>query len=372
MVPKLIFSTVGTSSVTNKNKEAKRINELSNKTGIDLSVEEREFLDRQIEERKQMMLDYVNNNNINDLKELSAELNGIISYYGDNLNSNNLNDNHILLSTDTYIGNKTAELIGEILRKLGFEETYVIDIEKLNTKNTDNFREGLINLRKTINNYKDKEYRKIFNLTGGFKSVNAFLNILGMFYADEIIYIFETKTDLIKIPKLPLKIDFDSLRNNYLEFLLLHPDVNVNGIEREFIQNINDIFLFPVDNKYILNEWGEFIWEEILKNLILEKGLPDFANLEYDGSIKRQYENLEKTDKIKLVLKISRAFYLLRNGNINDLRNDNILQLNNDTNDYSDYKFNFKDNLRVFCNYKENMLTLKVIKKHEGNNYIDI
>ena len=48
--------------------------------------------------------------------------------------------------------------------------------------------------------YRQSHYRVVFNLVGGFKSLQGYMNTLGMFYADEIIYIFEAPTaDLIRI-----------------------------------------------------------------------------------------------------------------------------------------------------------------------------
>ena len=42
-------------------------------------------------------------------------------------------------------------------------------------------------------------YRVLFNLTGGFKSIQGFLQILAQFYADETVYIFESGDVLLRM-----------------------------------------------------------------------------------------------------------------------------------------------------------------------------
>lgn len=372
----LFFSTVGTSSITNKNQNAGKINELSNLTEDEIKSENIDFLNQQINYKKQEALNLLLKNDYKKIKEFSAELNGILSYYPSSLNdSNKQNDYHILLTTDTYVCRKTGELIKSLLNEIGFSLVFVENIKNLKIKDTETFTEGLKILRKKIyeeylKNTNYKNYRKIFNLTGGFKSVNAFLNILGMFYADEIIYIFETRTDLIKIPKLPLKIDKSEFETKYEEWLYYFDKVNNAGMPYNIF---SEIFITRIDNKYILNEWGEMIWDEIKEELILNKGLPDFKNVAYESDFKKRFLSYENEDKINIVLKIARASYLLMTtNNIEELRKDPILELNSDTDGISDYKIKVEGNRRLFLNFRQNKLTFISYRKHEGNKYIEI
>ncbi|MBK8043622.1 MAG: hypothetical protein IPK21_13770 [Haliscomenobacter sp.] len=59
----------------------------------------------------------------------------------------------------------------------------------------------------TLPGYRTAGYEIIFNLTGGFKSLQGYLNTIGMFYADRIVYIFESGQEVIAIPKLPVKLE---------------------------------------------------------------------------------------------------------------------------------------------------------------------
>lgn len=369
-MPNIIFSTVGTSSLTKRNAEAERINDLSNLIENELSNGDREFLNNQLL-IKENEIDNIFNN-LQQLKEFSAELNGILTFYNIN-NLNNIDnqiltmDYHILIATDTYVGKLTSNLIKEILNRLGFNNVYIEPIDKLNTKNTENFTEGVKNLRNVIyQNYileaGYNNYKKILNLTGGFKSVNAFLNILGMFYADEIIYVFETKTDLIKIPKLPIKIDYERLKELYEEFLLIN---TADGMEKS---GIDPIFLYIIDNRYILNEWGEFIWQEIKDSVINEKKLPRFNNIQYDNIINRQFDVLQPIEKELFALRIAT---LSKVGQISDILRRQPLNLNQDTDGHSEYKIELKDNIRIFLNYDENQRKFRIlsIRQHRSGRY---
>lgn len=373
----VIFSTIGTSSLTNRNKEAGKINELSNLTKNEISNEDRRFLDEQINikrnEKENILKDI---NAIEKLKNFSAELNGILSYYDiknlGKIDNQILNDYQILLSTDTYVGKLTSELIKEILQQIGFKNIYVESIDKLNTKNTENFTEGIKELRDVIyNKYVSNDgyanYKKVFNLTGGFKSVNAYLNVLGMFYADEIIYVFETKTDLIKIPKLPIKINYEELKDLYEEFLMINTKIEPGLSDSK----INKIFLFRIDNKFILNEWGEFIWEEIKDSVMKEKGLPKFDNIIYTDQVRKQFDNLET--KLKGLF-VSHIAVLSKFGRISDELRKSSLNLNKDTDGHSEYKIDLRSNIRIFFDYDENTRKFKIlsIKKHISKRYVDI
>src|SRR5699024_7664299 len=128
---------------------------------------------------------------------------GILGIYENNWNKCE-KDIHFLLATDTYQGKLTAELLKEFLsRKV--QSAQVIVPKNLNTKTKEDFKAGIRDLLKwcedVLPGYKDAGYEIIFNLTGGFKSLQGYLNTIGMFYADSISYIFEGADELISIPK---------------------------------------------------------------------------------------------------------------------------------------------------------------------------
>ena len=115
---------------------------------------------------------------------------------------------HYLIHTDTYQGVKAAELIQSWGNHSGIRMTPV-KIDDLKTRSVEEFRLGVNNLIEwcgwTLPGYRSQGCRVIFNLVGGFKSLQGYMQTLGMFYADETVYIFETGGELLRIPRMSVK-----------------------------------------------------------------------------------------------------------------------------------------------------------------------
>lgn len=158
-----------------------------------------------------------------EIRRLSAELNGLYGLYNDQLTLG-YGDIHFLIATDTALGHKAGEVVCTFLRKQGLiAEIYVPP--RLSTADTLSFSHGIKDLihwcESTIPGYREAQYKVIFNLTGAFKSLQGYLNIVGMFYADELVYIFETGSQLLSIPRLPLQIDVEALNEYRVELALM-------------------------------------------------------------------------------------------------------------------------------------------------------
>jgi len=67
--------------------------------------------------------------------------------------------------------------------------------------------------------YKRNGYRVIFNLTGGFKSVQGFLQSIASLYADEAVYVFETASELLRAPRMPLRLDMNVVKENITSYV---------------------------------------------------------------------------------------------------------------------------------------------------------
>ena len=83
--------------------------------------------------------------------------------------------------------------------------------DSLSTASTAAFSAGIDDLiawlERTIKPLR-ASYEVCFNLVGSFKSLQGYMNTLGMFYADKVIYIFEGQdAALITIPRLPIQVD---------------------------------------------------------------------------------------------------------------------------------------------------------------------
>jgi putative CRISPR-associated protein (TIGR02619 family) len=201
----------------------------------------------------------------------SAELAGILAYY-EGQPAKGKQDMHFLLATDTWLGEATAEIVKRWLRSQEIANVTVIRHTDLQTADWSAFRSSLSGLVKwcedTIKPYQEKQYKVVFNLSGGFKSETGFLQTLGMFYADEIIYMFERSGELMRIPKLPVKMDDEtSVRSDINDFRRASLGLSV-AIPK------SGIYWFEVDGKYALEPWGEMVFAQHKSKLYEEKILP--------------------------------------------------------------------------------------------------
>lgn len=201
----------------------------------------------------------------NDLAiKISAELNGIIHLYKGQIIKNA--DYHLLLCTDTWLGEQTAGLIAQWLSKQGIQPE-IKRMPDLQTRDITSFQLALSEIVRwcdeTITGYRHNNYHVVFNLTGGFKSVQGFLQTLSMFYADESIYIFETSSELLRIPRLPIEMNEENtIISNLSIFRRLSMHLPVSQIS-----NIPETLLLKLDNIIALSPWGEILWKQTKRKI---------------------------------------------------------------------------------------------------------
>ncbi|QEP41826.1 hypothetical protein D5085_00880 [Ectothiorhodospiraceae bacterium BW-2] len=263
-----ILSPCGTSSLSNlvKNGDQKRLifYHANAKNLADIPPESQIILQQLIAEARERL----NQADITEARRASAELNGILGCYEGEIPRRN--DIHLLLSTDTWIGEQTALLVQEWLQRQGSD--LVVDVYRhsgLQTARLDEFQISLSDLVKKFAEelpaYQQSGYRVIFNLTGGFKGVQGFLQSMANFYADETVYIFETG-DLLRIPRLPIKLDAtEIIEQNLTLFRRLGNDLAVTRQELDGL--IPDTLLFEVEGELALSAWGELLWREAKNEL---------------------------------------------------------------------------------------------------------
>lgn len=168
-----------------------------NKREIEYTTDDLEIFRRIIDNRREKLI----NASLYESGNLSSELKSFVAYYEKNFDEAT-SDIHFLLHADTYQGQTAAELI-----KMWGENNGIIFrpvlIRDLTTASLKEFESGIENLidwcKKILPEYKSQGNKIIFNLNGGFKSLQCYMQRLGVFYADETIYIFENGEDLIKI-----------------------------------------------------------------------------------------------------------------------------------------------------------------------------
>ena len=298
-------------------------------------------------------------------RRISAEMNGIYGIYEGQL-PHNSQDQHYLVCTDTAQGQKTGKLIQDFLENKGLHAG-IVTPAGLSTQDTESFTAGVKELirwlEEHVPGYRDNGYQVIFNLVGGFKSLQGYMNTFGAFYADEVIYIFESATaDLIKIPRLPIQIDTTVIQNYRVQFAMmdaekLYPAEELEGIPETLLEFVEDN-----DQTYVgLSAWGQLIWNRTKSDLLTKK-LLHFPRLEYGKTFRDDFDNQNDSKKrLKLQETLAKVSYLLEqsNGNRALLMRDGGLQFEKFTNIDGIYKFRIDRAVRVSCAVSKDGLILR-------------
>ncbi|GAB4407734.1 MAG: hypothetical protein OHK0039_10320 [Bacteroidia bacterium] len=251
---------------------------------------------------------------MNDLRAASAELNGILGLYDGTLPAKS-NDMQVLIATDTFQGQTAADLIADFLSG-HFPNTQIYTPQGLNTNSKADFLEGIKELLnwcdETLPGYRATGAEVIFNLTGGVKSLQGYLNTIGMFYADRIAYIFESGQELITIPRLPVSLEQALFEDNASMFLRLSQASVVNGLAQEGLNSIPEVMLDCVEGRCLLSTWGTLAWNNVKQGLLSSRlmALPMIA---YQDSFKKDFESLRQvSEKIKLQEVIAKVSLILQ------------------------------------------------------------
>lgn len=275
-MPNLILHTCGTSLFTNgiANELRQDFFKYSNvKAWQDIPEKIKCALQKHIQAQQQKLLEA----DEALVKKISAELNSFLTWQHHHVASKQ--DVHLLLATDTALGQATAAILQEWLTSKGYI-CVSMSSSGLNTANFQSFRESLSDLTKQlveqVSSYKESGYQIIFNLTGGFKSLNGFLQALSTIYADETFYLFESSHEVLSIPKLPFSFNTrEVILNALTQFRRLAADLKVN---KNDLSNMSDILFFEIDGDYTLSEWGSLIWQSGFAQLYREKLYPSISN----------------------------------------------------------------------------------------------
>jgi putative CRISPR-associated protein (TIGR02619 family) len=288
---KFILSPCGTSLLTNSANQAEKgllFAHANQKKKENIESAARFTLETLLERVSEKL----ENAKISQGKALSAELNGILTFYEST--EFHPQDFHYLVSTDTWLGEETAKLIQRWLQR----ENYNVEVRRqkdLQTADLPSFQIALSDLVKELiyhylNPYRDQGYHIVFNLTGGFKSVVGFLQSIANVLADETVYIFETSSQLLHIPRLPLTMDFSSVIRDYLEdFRQLALDLGDPSV-----QDIPETLLLTLDGKSILSAFGEMAWNQSKKSLYGERLWPaPTPNIQFSSQFKKDAKVLD-------------------------------------------------------------------------------
>ena len=366
-------STCGTSIFTNGTARVDMnfLRENANKKESEYTADEL----RKIDELIGMKMDMLTSAGPKEVQVLSAELNGFISFYGNGAKLDEARKNmHYLIHTDTYQGVKAAELIQAWGKHNGIN-MQAVKIDDLNTGSVDEFRLGVNNLVEwcawTLPGYRSQGYSVIFNLVGGFKSLQGYMQTLGMFYADETVYIFETGGELLRIPKMP--VDFSAnakqaVLNNFGAFRKMERGC----IPVSECAGIPETMLDILDGRCSISAWGHVIWEDVQHEAYSKEILPPLSERVIISSRARDIVSGLPSDRItrfnQAVDKLSRY---IDSGMKDNLNSCNLRKLKSDPVPPSTHEFNLWPDMggwRGFCHFEGDELIIDDTDMGLGHN----
>lgn len=369
-MPRFVISTVGTSLLTNQidgefeSGWSNRLQATANYSDKEVSYHEDILAIIETLKNRSIQKLYSDpeqkniNDDVDEIRGASAELNGIYGLYREQLNLGN-QDIHWLIATDTAQGQVAAKIVANFLR----DNHLVVDINtpsELSTFSTESFSNGIDEVLKWIDEiipgYQKAGYKICFNLVGGFKALQGYANTIGMFYADEIIYIFEGGSEIITIPKLPIKVDQSAIKP--LQFALMFAG---EWVELSELQGVPETLRFVVDDKATLTNWGRLTWNRSKEDL-LSGDLLSFPKLKYETSFKKDYEaRQDRKERLKLQETLAKVSYLLvkHNGDTAPLKGDGGVLYEVYKNKGGIAHFRVTQGTRVSCTTSEGVLTLR-------------
>jgi putative CRISPR-associated protein (TIGR02619 family) len=270
-----VISTCGTSLLTNFERRVRAsadknfsgtsfpIVSLSNKKENDLTQEEKNHLNLMLDELQTELKGW----SVQDARRESAELNSLLAYYEGDPSSGQEN-RHCFIHSDTYVGEECAHMIGEWCERQKLTSEFY-RVPGLNTADYLSFNAAMSDLAQWCAEYVAPQHtphdKVVFNLTGGFKSLQGFMQTLGMFYADETFYLFESSDALMRIPRLPIDIDagaFQEIENHFGAYRKLSLEIPVAPKE---VREIAGSMIFTDGTSAVLSAWGKIFWDKFTR-----------------------------------------------------------------------------------------------------------
>ncbi len=363
---RVIVSSCGTSVLTNGATEAVRreLNRTANDRDKDLARDFRARIEARAAEVEKTLLDA----DLQTVRRMSAELNGIVAIYGDRIPDDAGKDLHFLVCTDTFQGKTAARVVERWLSARGLP-AQVVAIEDLRTADLEEFNLGVHRLVKwceeALPGYRDRQWTVLFNLVGGFKAVQAYLAVLGMFYADETVYIFEASRTLIRIPRLPIRLDPEGVVSDNLKvFRRLSIE---ESLPAEEVRAIPGTLVEVVDDRATLSVWGELVWSRCYKREYATKlHPPPCQRLRFTEAFEKDAQRYAGSDRmVRINERIDALARYLRTGT--NPRSLEFKQLRGNPRPPSTHECDAWSDLdarRIYCHFEGPVLVLDRLASH--------
>jgi hypothetical protein len=161
--------------------------------------------------------------------------------------------------------------------------------------------------------------------------LQGYLNIVGMFYADRMVYIFETANELLTIPRLPIEVSEAVLQEHCVPLAMmaegnaLLPAAQVRGIPEGMLETIDQVTG--------ISNWGLLAWNRVRRRILSER-LLDFPRLRYASTFERDFKRATVEERTALQKTLAQVSALLEehNGDVTVLKGRGGLRYDNYTN----------------------------------------
>lgn len=359
--PRLVLSPCGTSLLTHGSTHEERtlLVRHANATTLEDMGNDRAAIQARVDNiRRQMSFA-----DAAHARRASAELNGILTLCDEE--PKGVRYNHILLRTGTWLGQQTGDIVATWLRHHGHTISDARSYPDLQTANLPMFQFALSELvhqlTLTLDDFRRQGYRIVFNLTGGFKSVQGFLQTLGNLYADETVYVFEApNSPLLRIPRLPVRLDAtETVRRHIRAIRRLANSLKVPDTE---LSEVPETFLLRMDHEVSLSPWGALVWDQVRKELYGERVWPSPSDrFEFGRDFLKSTQNQPSDRLLNLNDKLDKLAVYLESSHRRPPQSLDLKPIKGNPTPPSTHEFDAwadRDAKRVYCHYQDNTLVL--------------
>ncbi len=299
-----------------------------------------------------------------EVLRMSAELHALVRFYNFKMETAG-NDFHLLLTTDTWQGARAGAIVAAWLKKHKMNAE-VLTQPDLQTADLQAYRWALADLAVSVEErsslWRQSGKKVVFNLTGGFKSVQGFLQTLAMLYADETIYVFETQTQLFRLPRLPITFTPDDVvEKNFDLFRKMKAGLKVNIPE-----GVPELMFLTMGDKTALSEMGAIHYASIRKKLYRQRLFaPVCGQVRFGEGFLKSTRSLP-ADRLYLVnerLEDLCAYFLsgkkknLKRLDFKALKNNPLPPYTHELDAWSD-----RDAKRIFCRFEKDVCILEELR----------
>lgn len=254
-----------------------------------------------------------------------------------------------LLATDTVVSRFAAEIIKDVLAgNEGINVTFNENQDVISDLQVEDYgafvKTGSHEFVRRIIDIAGGFFSDVvFNISGGYKGLIPFMTIMAQINNCDVVYIFEESEALIKIPKTPIKIDYELFDKYYQEIVLLDNAIenyeaakkanyqSFSELEQRGIVEIlgTDAFLSPIGRIFFENYKNQFFVfycsDEVLEEIQVQNDIKRILTEKFSNEAIRKNKTETKQELQNLSAKHTvyddgdnnnRIYYFEEGGNI--------------------------------------------------------